>query len=815
LLIARLGTIAFTAVVLGAPGASAAGVAPAQTVRVGAAPSIPADAQKLGAVPTTKPLKLTVALEPQNPSGLANLADEVSTPSSPRFRRYLSVAEFARQFGATPTQVAAVRSTLQAQGLMVGTPTANDLTLPVGGTATAVEKAFGTSLSQVRLAGGRTAYANSQAPSVSARIEPFVQGVVGLDDLNRNEPQLVAGRSRLTRPVSASGHPANTHRIRNVQVATGGPQPCEAAQELQEPFEFAARQRAAGMTADQVATAYGLSGMYGAGDFGAGQTIALFEQEAFAPNDIANYQSCYGTSATVTPIDVDGGPEPFEEEDVEAALDIEQVIGLAPQAHVLVYQGPIEQNVAPVDIISRIVSDDSAKVISTSWGICEELTGSSVLTAENTLLQEAATQGQSFFSASGDSGSEQCSQFEPSNHSISVLNPASQPFATGVGGTTLFSHGEGGTFFYTGKFPPSESVWNDKPKEPTGEPGSEPEGATGGGISQKWTMPSYQTGAAAEVDVVKPGLSGGSCGGAALCREVPDVAANADSRTGYIVYASIAGEDGWTFVGGTSAAAPLWAALTGLANASPACRGVSIGFANPSLYSLAGSAYASDFRDISEASIFTGRANNNEASESNPFPVTTQYDMTTGIGAPIGESLAGGLCAPASAPHQPEGDAHAQVSAPPNATVPAPAPVPVPGPVVSIRIGAAQLESLLLSHLIPAGKTARTAALLKASGYSLSFKAPEPGSLTIAWYELPPGAKLAKKVRPKPLLVASGRLRFAAAGTKTLELKLTAAGKALLRHGKRVKLTAKGTFTPSGKAAVSATKTFVLERRGR
>jgi hypothetical protein len=505
---------------------------------------------------------------------------------------------------------------------------------------------------------------------------------------------------------------------------------------------------------------------------------------------------------TVTPIDVDGGPEPFEEEDAEAALDIEQVIGLAPLAHVLVYQGPIEQNVAPVDIISRIVSDDSAKVISTSWGICEELTGSSVLTAENTLLQEAATQGQSFYAASGDSGSEQCSQVKSDNHSISVLNPASQPFATGVGGTTLFSRNESGAFFYTGELPPSESVWNDG----SGQAG----GATGGGISQKWTMPSYQAGAAAGVGVVKPGLSGGSCGGAALCREVPDVAANADSRTGYVVFASIAGEDGWTFVGGTSASAPLWAALTALANASPACRGVSIGFANPSLYSLAGSAYAADFRDISEASIFTGRANNNEASESNPFPVTTQYDMATGLGAPIGGAIADGLCAPASGPRE------VIVTPLPGQEEVRPTPLPLPaGPTPAPRavvvIGTAQLKSLLLSRLAPAGNAVRIAAILKAGGYSLAFKAPEAGSLTIDWYELPPGAKLAKKT--KPILVAVGQLKFTVAGTKTLELKLTAAGKALLRRSKRLKLTAKGTFTPSGKAAVSVTKAFVLERQ--
>ena len=797
-----LSTAGLAAFALAVPGAFAAAT-PTRTARVGVAPTLPADAQRIGAVPAAKQLRLTVALVSQDPSGLASFASEVSTPSSAHFRQYLGVAQFAQRFGATPAQLAAVRASLQAQGLTVGAPTANDLTLPVGGTAAQVEQAFSTSLSQVALAGGRTAYANVQPPSIAASVAPFVQGVVGLDDLSRDQPQDVTRRSLVRHSHTAPSRSPNASRAGNVQVATGGPQPCEAAQELQEPFEFAAGKRAAGVTADQVATAYQLSGLYHAGNFGAGQTIALFEQEAFLPSDIASYQSCYGTSATVTPIDVDGGPEPSEEGDPEAALDIEQIIGLAPQAHVLVYQGPIEQNVAPVDIIARIVSDDSAKVISTSWGICEELTGSSVIAAENTLLQEAAAQGQSFFSASGDSGSEQCSQFKSSNKTISVLNPASQPFATGVGGTTLFSRQESEARFYTGELPPSESVWNDG----SGQGG----GATGGGISQKWAMPSYQADAAPGVGVVKAGVSGGSCGGASLCREVPDVAADADSRTGYIVFADIEEEDGWTFIGGTSAAAPLWAALTGLADASPACHGLSVGFANPSLYSLAGSAYSTDFRDISEASVFTASTNNNERSEASPFPVSAQYDMTTGIGAPIGESLAGGLCALASAPHEAEAVPQPQplVEQQHTTATPAPAPAPAPPTVRAVTATPAQLAALLARQLTPAGRAARIAALIK-SGYTLSFRAPEAGSLTIAWYELPPGAKLAKKA--KPVLVAAGRLTFAAAGTKTVRLELTAAGKALLKRSRRVKLTAKGTFTPSGKAPFSATNVFVLAR---
>jgi subtilase family serine protease len=813
----RLGLLsAVLTLVLGiGAGSSAAGASGSpQPARVGVAPEIPSSAQSIAPLPGTRQLQLTIALKSQDPAGLASLAEAVSSPSSPLFRHYIGVDEFAQRFGATPASVAAVRSALQAQGLSVGAPTANELTLPVRGTAKQVGRAFSTSLSQIELAGGRIAYANSQAPSLPAAVVPFVQSVVGLDSLLRDQPQEIDARSQAAshdpRPSNAPRPPHARRSNSNTapsaaQLATGGPQPCLAAEEKQEPIEFAAGEFAAGVTADQVANAYQLSSLYGAGDFGAGQTIAVFEQEAFQPGDIAAYQACYGTSATVTTVDVDGGPEPYEGEDGEAALDIEQIIGLAPRARVAVYQGPIEQNVAPVDIISRIVSDDTAKVISSSWGICESVTeelGPGVIDAENTLLQEAAAQGQSFYVASGDSGSEQCSQFDSSDHTLSVLNPASQPFATGVGGTSLYSTSEGGDFFYTGELPPSEGVWNDGPHS-----------GTGGGVSQRWAMPSYQSAAAAGLGVINANSSGVQCGaGSGFCRQVPDVSADADPNTGYVVFVN-GGQPhgGWTFIGGTSAAAPLWAAVTGLANASPACRGVPVGFANPSLYAVAASQYASDFKDVTEPSPFSGAANNNALFGTGLYPVTLGYDMTTGLGSPVGPTLASSLCS-LVAPRQAEAEALPQ-RLPPSAPAPV-QPTPVsPGTVSSTpSITQAQITAGLLAQLAaPSGKGAKLAALLKADGYSFKFKALEAGTLVIEWFELPRGAKLAKK--PKPVLVASGRMTFSAANTATVKVTLTGAGKRLLAHARgALSLTGRSTFTPRDKAPARTKHAFQLKR---
>ncbi|HTA05313.1 MAG TPA: S53 family peptidase [Solirubrobacteraceae bacterium] len=778
---------------LGTTPALAGDTAP-RSLRVGHAPSLPHGSRVLAPLAAETQLQLTVALRSQDPSGLAGFAEAVSTPSSPLFRQYLGSTEFAQRFGATPAQIALVRSQLDAQGLAVGEPAANDLSLPIRATATQVERAFSVSLSHVELADGRSAYANAQAPSIPAAAAPYVQGVIGLEDISLDQPQgIVRGRLASALPAGRARQ-AHSASPRATPLPTGGPEPCLAARKAAEELGDG------GETADEVATAYQLPSFYQAGDLGAGQTIAVFEQEAYDPFDIDSYQACYSTNASVTNVDVDGGPAPFEGGDTEAALDIEQIIGLAPQAHVLVYQGPIEQKVAPADILSRIVSDDSAKVISSSWGLCEAFTflaGAGVVQFENTLLQEAAVQGQSFFAASGDSGSEQCEQIEPEDTELAVNNPASQPFATGVGGTSLFSRNGSEAVRYDGTLAPIEGVWNNGKR-------SEGLGGSGGGLSEVWAMPSYQSSAGA-IGVISAESSSLPCGRSALCREVPDVAASADPNKGYVVH--VGGEPpngGWTLIGGTSAAAPLWAAFTGLANASPACSGVPIGFANPSLYAIASSSYAGNFRDVVEPSPTTGRANNNTTFGVGPFAVTVGYDMTTGLGAPLGSTLGASLCAIATRPASPP----SQAIAPPTTPQPAPAPAPTPAPTID----STQIKARLLAQIIPSGKGAKIASLLKLGSFSLAFNAPEPGSLTIGWYELPTGAKLARKGKPKPVLVATGRLRFPAAGRRTVRLELTRAGRVLLERHKRFVLTAKGTFTPAGKQPIVASKRFVLKR---
>ena len=620
--------------------AGAASAASSSRAAVGSPAPLAPGTQTVGRTASSTRLRLAVVLRAQ--AGLAAYATAVSTPGSPLYGHFLTVAQFAGRFGATPTQVAAVSSTLRAAGLHIGSVSANQLVIPVTGTAGQVENAFSIALARVKLSGGRLAYTNEQAPTLPVSVASHVLGVVGLSDIARYTPV------QLRRPNPKQHLGVARSRRAHPSVATGRPQPCASA---------VARQSENGLTADEVAAAYGFSGLYGIGAGGGGQTIALFEQQAYNPADVAAYQACYRTHVPVANVDVDGGPPPYRpppqgQGDAESSMDIEQAIGLAPSSSILVYQGPFTYpQTATVDIINAIVSQNRAKVISSSYGLCETLTGLTIVRAENTLLQEAAIQGQSFFTASGISGSAQCYPYNQSDTGLAVLDPAGQPFAIGVGGTTVLTRGPScptPSCYWTPGTPLVQSVWNDG-----FDPTSNRVSATGGGVSQFWTMPTYQSQSPPFLGVTNPNSQGG-CIGVGFCREVPDVSADADPNTGYVVFT----DGSWTITGGTGGSAPLWASFMADTNSQAGCAGLSIGFANPALYALAGTHYSTYFSDITLASPFSDMANNDAiGANGGLFPVRVGYDMTTGLGSMVGSRLASSLCAlrvpPATATTEP------------------------------------------------------------------------------------------------------------------------------------------------------------------
>jgi subtilase family serine protease len=611
----------------GACAAPALAAAPRVRVAAPAAQELPGRAHLGRPLARSTRLQLTIALAPRDPLSLRAFATAVSTPGTRQYGDFLGTRQFAGRFGATPAAVARVRRSLRDHGFRIKGVSANDLTMKVSATTAQVQRTFDTSIAQVRLANGRRAYTNTTAATLPAGVADDVQGVVGLDSAALPQAEIaphLARRSTLSRRSPF----ARPLALDSSEDVTGGPQPCPAAAGLQDE----------GYTSDQIATNYSFSPYYTAGNFGQGQTIALFEEgQPYPVTDVAAYDACYTLGgATIAPsvslIPVDGGPGPYDpnsSDDGEVTLDVDVIAGLAPKANILVYSAPLTAT-ARVDTLSAIVSQDVAKTVSISYGLCEALSTPSVVQAENTLFQEAAAQGQTVISASGDTGDASCSQAQPNNGSLSVGDPASQPFNTSVGGTDLYSDAS----------PPTQYVWNDG-EEPSGDGGG-----SGGGLSQEWAMPSYQQTASPSLGVINgdsTGVPGVVSCGTTYCREVPDVAADASLDTGYIVYSN--GE--WTVTGGTSGASPLFAAFIALADASPTCRGLSLGFANPSLYGIASASYLTDFTDVGPTpNPNTDSASNDVNGINNGyFPTTTGYDMTTGLGTPIAATLGSALCA--------------------------------------------------------------------------------------------------------------------------------------------------------------------------
>ena len=578
----------------------------------GSAVGLPAGAQVTGATSSTATVTADVSLKPRDPATLEAFVHAVSTPGSPQYGHYLARGQFGPEFGPTPATVAATRAWLASSGLRVGANSSDGLLIPVSGTAAQIESAFGVPLENARLAGGRMARAETAEPRVPAALADSVEGVLGLSTVAEPHPQLVPGQA-LAGGGSASGSTSGGTSAGSTSAGSAGPHAAAVAHAGPAACpDASAAADSRGWTADQLASAYGFSTLYGQGRVGAGQTVGIYELEPFAPSDIQAFEACYGINVPVSTVPVNGGASGPQVG--EAALDIEMVAGLAPSSSIIVYSGPNDNGSGPIDTYARMVNDDSAKVLTTSWGECEGTGGISPdeQQAETVLFEKAAAQGQSVLAASGDSGSTDCFSNNPPNpdQTLSVDDPADQPYVTGVGGTSLTSISTPS---------PTESVWNDGPGG----------GAGGGGVSKDFVAPSWQ-----QIPAAQNSFTSNTCGTPATqqCREVPDVSASADPEHPAMIY--VGGQ--WVPFGGTSTAAPVWAALTTVINqgcAAPA------GFLNQTLYA-AGAGGSAPFNDI------TTPANGNDMFGSAPpyhYPATSGYDLASGWGSPKAAALLGTL----------------------------------------------------------------------------------------------------------------------------------------------------------------------------
>lgn len=330
-----------------------------------------------------------------------------------------------------------------------------------------------------------------------------------------------------------------------------------------------------GYTPAQLKGGYNVSGTY----TGSGQKIALIEFDGFQQSNITKYDTNYSLgSPTPTVSKVDGGSGALGDGQVEVELDIEVLHAIAPKANVTVFEGP-NSDAGEVDTYQAIV-DSGIPTTSISWGAAESARTTSNINAVDAVFKAGAAQGLGFYAASGDDGSD-----DAGDGGTSVDYPASDPYVTGVGGTKL-------TVTSANAFS-KEVAWS----------------GGGGGKSSVFKIPSWQT-------AVQKSAGGGF-------RQVPDVSAHANPSPGVSIYS----QGSWSSVGGTSAAAPEWAAFAALYNQQAAAAGkANLGFANPALYSASGTG----FHDITSGS-------------NGAYSAATGWDFTTGWGSYNAATLAAKL----------------------------------------------------------------------------------------------------------------------------------------------------------------------------
>jgi subtilase family serine protease len=505
-------------------------------------------AQQVGRLPETQVLSLDIVLPVRDREGLDNFAEQVANPRSISYRHYLSVAQFTETFGPTQADYDAVVQFAKDNGLSVTGGSRDGMDVQVKGTVAAIESAFHLELlTYQHPTEDRTFYAPDREPTTSLRFPLW--HVSGLDDYSIPHPMLV------TRSDYAQAHGISPDAIPRATTGSGP---------------------SASFLGSDMRAAY-----YGGSLTGAGQNLGLLE---YLGTDLADLQTYYTNvgqtnNVPITLLSTDGTSTSCVDtrkgkhcDDTEQTIDMTQALGMAPGlASLVMYIGSTD-----TAIISAMTTHDPLPTtIGCSWGWTP-----ADPTTLDPYFERMATQGQTFFVASGDS----------STWSRRVEAwPADDAHVVGVGGTDLETASAAGPWA-------SETAWED----------------SGGGISpDKIAIPAYQKLAGVITSTNK---------GSTTLRNGPDVAANANFTfyTCADQKACMANE-----FGGTSFAAPMWAGFTALVNQQLASQGKApIGFLNPTIYAEnITAAYSTDFHDITSG-------------KSGSFSAVTGYDLVTGWGSP-------------------------------------------------------------------------------------------------------------------------------------------------------------------------------------
>jgi len=494
--------------------------------------------------------------------------------------------EYEKKYGSREADFAIVRKFAKANNLVVVRESPARRSVMLSGTVADFNKAFEVNLKTYSHAAGT--YRGRVGPvRVPANLAGVVEGVFGLD----NRPY--AKRHGTLRPQAAA-----------------------AASDGAVPF-----------TADQLAKIYN----FPAGFDGSGQAIGLIELGGgFRPQDITTYFQGLGLQVpTVIPVAVDGSansPSTANSADGEVVLDIEVAGAAAPGAKIVVYFAPNDRTSRGfLDALTKAIHDtqNNVSIVSISWGGPEAVKGNSFQTQFDQALQTAALLGVTVLVAAGDDGA---ADIGPNgwDGGAHVDFPSASPFILSCGGTRLLAP--------QGKIT-SESVWNQQSADVV----NDTFGAGGGGVAGSFKLPTYQAKASVPPALNPKGFKG---------RGVPDVTADGDPGSGYKVLV-----DGQNLqFGGTSAVAPLWAALIARINQKLKGR---VGFINPQLYALPANSGA--FNDISVGNNRTTFKKFTKVG----YDAGPGWDAASGLGSPNGTVLSGLLTAgkpgaPAKAPAAPK-----------------------------------------------------------------------------------------------------------------------------------------------------------------
>jgi len=531
--------------------------------------------------------------KPEVAGGTGPKLDELNS-KLPGQRHYLSREDFNTSFGADPADLENIAEWAKANKLKVLDTSVPKRRVLVQGTIGDVCKAFGTALNEYRQAERGRFRGRVGSLHVPAHLSGVVQAVFGLD----------------TRPVGRPRNRRGNFKPVSVEVVVSkdrGKRRGVASAIPASPFHGA-------FFPPTVARLYD----YPQRDDGSAENVAVFAFNGGGSPDprggysLAALQNYYenvlgGKTPTIKNIVVQGpGNDPGPDTQAsssrgdstgEVMLDMCVVGSVAPGANIFMYFTEFTSQ-GWVDALQAAITDDNEiSVLSISYGNPEDdpqgaWTAMGVQLV-NQAFRAATAKGITVCCASGDDGSSD--QVATGAH---VDFPASSPFVLGVGGTKLVA---------SAGAPPaiqSETVWNEMMQN---------EGATGGGVSAVFTKPAYQNAANVPPSANPPHNVG---------RGVPDVAAVADPVTGVVVIRI----DGKHLepIGGTSAAAPLWASLVARLNQGLKAR---CGFLNPILY---GNAFRGAFRDVT--------VGNNGA-----YSATAGWDACTGLGSPIGQQLLNAL----------------------------------------------------------------------------------------------------------------------------------------------------------------------------